>query len=124
MHGVELGKKRLPMSSVVLLTVLVCSFFCTPLLLMQMYRADGQGLSGLNMAAYNSSGASINSASDASSISDVGASGVKRNMPMIRWREDTHCGVNYPLEDGSPAECNPQSKKRCCNKWGYCQLCS
>jgi|ERR1711874_48404 len=37
------------------------------------------------------------------------------------WRKDRRCGPEFPLPDGSgPGECNPNSDKFCCSKWGYC----
>jgi len=37
------------------------------------------------------------------------------------WRKDRRCGPEFPLPDGSgPTECNPNSDKFCCSKWGYC----
>ena len=40
----------------------------------------------------------------------------KRN----RWRYDGKCGIDYPLADGSPAECDPDGKKPCCRDNRYC----
>ena len=38
-----------------------------------------------------------------------------------RWRYDGRVGKDYPLPDGSPAECNPGSDKPCTNeKVDYC----
>ena len=31
-----------------------------------------------------------------------------------RWRYDGNCGSEYPLPDGSPAECNPDGENPCC----------
>ena len=37
------------------------------------------------------------------------------------WREDGKCGPENPLEDGSPAACNPAwDWGHCCSKWGHC----
>merc|ERR1712128_61042 len=37
------------------------------------------------------------------------------------WRNDRRCGPEFPLPDGSgPGECNPNSDKFCCSKWGFC----
>nr|XP_006816218.1 PREDICTED: uncharacterized protein LOC102809517 [Saccoglossus kowalevskii] len=36
------------------------------------------------------------------------------------WRSDGRCGPNYPLEDGTPAECNPDSGFPCCSTYGWC----
>ena len=33
-----------------------------------------------------------------------------------RWRYDGRCGVNYPLPDGSPAECDPEGDSPCCSE--------
>lgn len=35
-------------------------------------------------------------------------------------RSDRRCGAEFPLDDGTPAECNPNSENPCCSKWGYC----
>ena len=35
------------------------------------------------------------------------------------WREDWRCGPDNPLEDGSPATCNP-SYNFCCSEHGWC----
>ena len=32
-----------------------------------------------------------------------------------RWRRDLRCGIEYPLWDEAPSECNPDSKRFCCN---------
>ena len=31
-----------------------------------------------------------------------------------KWRYDKGCGSNYPLPDGTPAECNPDGENPCC----------
>ena len=38
------------------------------------------------------------------------------------WRDDTKCGPDYPLEDGSPAQCDPnhQDGYTCCSIYGWC----
>ena len=38
----------------------------------------------------------------------------------IKWRDDERCGSDYPLPDGSPAQCNPGGGKPCCNQDGKC----
>ena len=38
----------------------------------------------------------------------------------IRWREDYQCGPDFPLEDGGPTECNPNSPNYCCSPHGWC----
>ena len=38
----------------------------------------------------------------------------------IKWRVDGRCGSDYPLPDGSPAECNTDRGKPCCNQDGIC----
>nr|ACO15391.1 Agglutinin isolectin 1 precursor [Caligus clemensi] len=35
-------------------------------------------------------------------------------------RPDRRCGKDYPLADGTPAECDPNSSNPCCSKWGFC----
>ena len=35
-------------------------------------------------------------------------------------RKDRRCGPEFPLPDGSPSQCDPQSPNFCCSKWGYC----
>ncbi|XP_035687677.1 uncharacterized protein LOC118423578 [Branchiostoma floridae] len=37
-----------------------------------------------------------------------------------RWRKDLQCGKQYPMEDGSPAECDPDSYHPCCSLHGWC----
>ena len=37
-----------------------------------------------------------------------------------RWRYDDWCGVNFPLPDGRPAECDPNGDNPCCNVQGRC----
>ena len=39
---------------------------------------------------------------------------------MNKWRNDQRCGTQYPLSDGSKAECNPLSREPCCSPHGYC----
>ena len=38
----------------------------------------------------------------------------------IKWRDDGRCGRDNYLLDGSPAECNPDGEKPCCNQDGQC----
>ena len=40
--------------------------------------------------------------------------------PEQKWREDGLCGPWYPLSDGSPAECDPDSETPCCSYHGMC----
>ena len=35
-------------------------------------------------------------------------------------RDDGRCGPEFPLEDGSPASCDPDSTYFCCSAHGYC----
>ena len=35
-------------------------------------------------------------------------------------RDDGRCGSEFPLEDGSPASCDPNSEYFCCSEHGYC----
>ena len=35
-------------------------------------------------------------------------------------RSDRRCGTEFPLEDGKPSQCDPNSQNYCCSKWGYC----
>ena len=37
-----------------------------------------------------------------------------------KWRLDRKCGRNYPLPDGSPSECDPDSENPCCDEDGRC----
>ncbi|XP_070576117.1 bone morphogenetic protein 1-like [Ptychodera flava] len=39
---------------------------------------------------------------------------------QIRWRDDYQCGPNYPLPDGSPAECDPNGIYPCCSPYDWC----
>ena len=32
-----------------------------------------------------------------------------------KWRYDAKCGSNYPLPDGTPAQCDPREDKPCCS---------
>ena len=32
-----------------------------------------------------------------------------------KWRYDGKCGVNFPLPDGTPAQCDPEGEKPCCH---------
>ena len=34
-----------------------------------------------------------------------------------RWSPNGKCGPKYPLPDGSPTECDPDSEKPCCDHW-------
>merc|ERR1711892_67988 len=40
------------------------------------------------------------------------------------WREDGKCGAKYPLDDGSPGQCDPEGdgprKGPCCSSKGFC----
>ena len=35
-------------------------------------------------------------------------------------RADAQCGPNNPLDDGSPAKCDPNGDAFCCSEWGFC----
>jgi len=37
-----------------------------------------------------------------------------------KFRSDRRCGKEFPLKDGTPAECDAASDNSCCSKWGYC----
>ena len=37
-----------------------------------------------------------------------------------KWRYDGRCGTRYPLPDGTPAQCDPDGDKPCCNRYGDC----
>ncbi|KAI8498961.1 hypothetical protein Bbelb_234140, partial [Branchiostoma belcheri] len=37
-----------------------------------------------------------------------------------KWRDDGRCGPEFPLEDGSPAECDPDSVDPCCSPRNWC----
>ncbi|XP_070538796.1 uncharacterized protein [Ptychodera flava] len=37
-----------------------------------------------------------------------------------KWRTDLRCGSSFPLADGTPAECNPDSDYPCCSSIGWC----
>ncbi len=43
-------------------------------------------------------------------------------MPLLsgRVRNDRRCGQQFPLDDGTASECDPNSANYCCSKWGYC----
>ncbi|XP_070573660.1 uncharacterized protein [Ptychodera flava] len=36
------------------------------------------------------------------------------------WRDDLRCGPGFPLPNGSPAECDPDSIYPCCSAAGWC----
>ena len=46
---------------------------------------------------------------------------------LRRWRTDGKCGIDYPLPDGTPSECDPKGAKPCCYDdevykfWGICE---
>merc|ERR1711983_171266 len=37
-----------------------------------------------------------------------------------RYRSDGKCGAGNPLENGTPAECDPNSEYFCCSEFGFC----
>ena len=37
-----------------------------------------------------------------------------------KWRYDGKCGENFPLPDGTPSECDPDSELTCCNHLNVC----
>ncbi|KAI8504762.1 hypothetical protein Bbelb_178800 [Branchiostoma belcheri] len=39
---------------------------------------------------------------------------------VLKWRDDSRCGDGYTVEDGSTAECNPDSDRPCCSPYNYC----
>ena len=41
-------------------------------------------------------------------------------LERFRWRKDGRCGVEYPLDIGSPSQCNPKGYKSCCSADGNC----
>ena len=47
---------------------------------------------------------------------------VPKAKPLVdgKVRADRRCGAEFPLEDGSPSECDPSSVNYCCSQWGYC----
>ncbi|XP_063678147.1 SCO-spondin-like [Bolinopsis microptera] len=45
--------------------------------------------------------------------------GVKIAPPKL-WRDDGRCGAEYPLPNGLPAQCDPDTVYSCCSPWGYC----
>jgi len=49
-------------------------------------------------------------------------SGSAEVVPLVqgRVRTDRRCGGSFPLDDGSPSECDGSSGMPCCSKWGYC----
>ncbi|XP_078593936.1 uncharacterized protein LOC144871863 [Branchiostoma floridae x Branchiostoma japonicum] len=40
--------------------------------------------------------------------------------PKKKWRDDLRCGQGYPADDGNPAECDPDGKRRCCSNANWC----
>ncbi|XP_063687781.1 uncharacterized protein LOC134821045 [Bolinopsis microptera] len=34
-----------------------------------------------------------------------------------KWRSDGRCGIQYPLPDNSPAQCDPDGENPCCSQW-------
>ena len=38
----------------------------------------------------------------------------KESGGIQKWRNDSRCGSDYPLPDGTPAECDPDGDKPCC----------
>jgi len=36
------------------------------------------------------------------------------------FRADGRCGAEFPLDDGTPAECDPNSEYWCCSEHGFC----
>ena len=38
----------------------------------------------------------------------------------LKWRYDGRCGLNYPLPDGSPAQCDLDGDKPCCSMKSTC----
>eukprot|EP00058_Branchiostoma_floridae_P006568 XP_002592056.1 hypothetical protein BRAFLDRAFT_107134 [Branchiostoma floridae] len=43
-----------------------------------------------------------------------------RCPPKKKWRDDLRCGQGYPADDGNPAECDPDGKRRCCSDANWC----
>ena len=37
-----------------------------------------------------------------------------------KWRDDGRCGKDFPLPDGKPSQCDPDSWKPCCGRDGRC----
>ena len=48
--------------------------------------------------------------------------GAPKVNPLLvgRVRQDRRCGAQFPLDDGSPSECDGAGENPCCSKWGYC----
>ena len=40
-----------------------------------------------------------------------------------KWRYDRKCGKDYPIPDGTPGQCDPDSKYPCCDKSPSYQKC-
>ena len=32
------------------------------------------------------------------------------------------CGIQYPLQNGNTAECDPEKQRPCCSSWGQCGI--
>ena len=35
-------------------------------------------------------------------------------------RMDRRCGLEFPLPEGGPSQCDPNTENHCCSKWGFC----
>ena len=33
---------------------------------------------------------------------------------------DRRCGLEFPLPEGGPSQCDPNTENHCCSKWGFC----
>ena len=44
----------------------------------------------------------------------------RESRGTLKWRSDRRCGFDYPLPDGTPAECNPDGENSCCEKDDWC----
>jgi len=44
---------------------------------------------------------------------------MRTSSTSVKWREDDRCGPDYPLPDGTPAQCNPDGNP-CCSDFGWC----
>ena len=57
---------------------------------------------------------------DSDSIKGISKVNKRYAVEEVLYRADGRCGSSFPLPNGSPSQCNPESDFPCCSEYGYC----
>ena len=59
-------------------------------------------------------------AMDSDSIKGISKLNKRYAVEEVLYRADGRCGSTFPLQNGSPSQCNPEGDFPCCSEYGYC----